>query len=83
MIIGKNCMEEIAKMYGVEIGEEFTMCCPKGSCGIFRFDKNGLWKQEHGFDGKGYNGEMVWYDYTDIIGKLLTGKFGIFKHIKE
>lgn len=83
MIIAKNCMEEIAKIYNVEIGEVFNLCCAKGSLGFFRFEENGLWKQEKGFDGHGYNGVELWYDYTDIIGKLLTGKWGIFKIAKE
>ena len=83
MIIAKNCMKEIAKMYNVELGEVFDLCCAKGSLGFYRFDEDGLWKQERAFDGKGYNGAIIWYDYTDLIGKLLTGKWGIFKIKKE
>ena len=45
MITYKNCMEDIAKNFGVKIGENFIIENEDGrTIGIFKFDKNGLWK---------------------------------------
>lgn len=65
--MGKNYMPEVAKMLGVEIGEEFDMIVGKSLCGPFRFTE---------FDVVDREG---WSIPLDRFHKLLVGEHAIKK----
>ena len=46
--MAKNHMKEVARMFGVEVGEEFKL---KGSDDIYRFSEDSIleWKSHRGF----------------------------------
>lgn len=65
--MSKNYMPEVAKMLGVEIGEEFDMIVGKSLCGPFRFTE---------FDVVDREG---WSIPLDRFHKLLVGEHAIKK----
>ena len=76
MITYKNCMEDIAKNFGVKIGENFIIENDGGrTVGIFKFDRNGLWKYEK---ENGY-----FYGWHDVLFWILIGLWGVRKITNE
>ena len=76
MIIRKNCMEEIAELFGVKIGEDFTIESDSGyTVGVFKIDKGGLWKYD--INSKCY------YGWSDVIIRILDGSWGVRKMTNE
>ena len=75
MITRKNCMEEIANIFDVKLGQNFIVENEDGrTIGIFSIDKNGLWKYEK--DG-------LYYDWDDVMFYILKGMWGIRKMTNE
>ena len=74
-------MEEIAKIYNVNIGENFILENASGyNVGMFKFDKDGLFQ----YMPSGMNYELkLYYDYSDIIIRILNGTYGIRKLSNE
>ena len=65
-------MEEIANTFGVKLGENFFVETDEGRpVGVFRFDRNGLWKYEK---ENGY-----YYGWHDVIFWILIGLWGVRK----
>ena len=65
-----NLMPEVARMLGVEIGEEFRInLCPNV---LFKFDMNGILAQEQG--------EASWHSANHgMLQELIYGSFEIMK----
>ena len=64
-------MEEIANMFGIKMGENFIIENEDGrTCGIFKIDKNGLWK---------YENDSYYYGWNDVLFYILIGMWGIRK----
>lgn len=68
--MAKNHMADVAKMLGIEIGEEFGInLCPNV---LFKFDMNGILAQEQG--------EASWHSANcGILQELIYGSFEIVK----
>lgn len=68
--MAKNCMEEVAHLLGVELGEEFRInLCPNV---LFKFDMNGILAQQEG--------EYSWHSANHgILQELIYGSFDIIK----
>ena len=76
MVVRRNCMEDIAKNFGVKIGENFIIENDEGrTIGIFKFEKSGLWKYEK---ENGY-----YYGWHDVLFWILIGLWGIRKMANE
>ena len=76
MIVRRNCMEDIAKNFGVKMGENFIIENDDGrTIGIFKFEKSGLWKYEK---ENGY-----YYGWHDVLFQILIGSWGIRKMANE
>lgn len=66
-----NKMAEVAKLLGVELGEEFVVKSPKGYNVISKLNNEGLW---------GYSQSTGEYRLCNIdLCKLITGEFEIKK----
>ena len=65
-------MEEIANAFDVKLGENFIIENDDGrTMGVFKFDRNGLWKYEK---GNGY-----YYRWHDVLFWVLIGLWGVRK----
>ncbi len=73
-MVCKNCMAEIAKMYGVRLGEMFYLETPSGNYGRAKLDEDGLWLYDYNFYG-----EPIWRDRSWSISTLVTGKLIVRK----
>lgn len=62
-----NCMEDIAKMLGVELGEEFKVT--DDEFWIYRLTQNGMQ----------YRNKSGWHSETVIFSRLLSGRTEIIK----
>ena len=74
-------MKEIAKIYGVKLGENFTLKNASGyTIGIFKFNADGLFQ----YAPCGANYEFkLYYNWSDIIIKILNGTYGLRKMTNE
>ena len=75
-VIRKNCMEEIADIYGLKLCEDFILESYIGyTVGVFKIDKYGLWKYD--------NNNMCYYACYDVISRILDGSWGVRKMTNE